>query len=234
RRTLHLRGRRRADARRQHRRPQVRAGGRRTARGAGAVQQHRHRAAAHHGIRRGARRDRRSRREGQRRGRGLLPRRDARRRVPPVGTAADGLVHAAGRPRLRRRHGPARRSARGGAMNWPALDRPATRTVRRALASLALVVAASTASAQVSVGATIPGAASLTISHDQVVFDLSQAVYPPARFPAYYLPTDPDPATDPMSFTVFTNVSGWTIVVTFSGLYNEQENVILPADQLEY
>ncbi|HEX7039729.1 MAG TPA: hypothetical protein VF202_06440 [Trueperaceae bacterium] len=119
-------------------------------------------------------------------------------------------------------------------MNWPALDRPATRTVRRALASLALVVAASTASAQVSVGATIPEAASLTISHDQVVFDLSQAVYPPARFPAYYLPTDPDPATDPMSFTVFTNVSGWTIVVTFSGLYNEQENVILPADQLEY
>jgi len=111
---------------------------------------------------------------------------------------------------------------------------PSFGAAARTMAAVAVALALATAAAQVGVGAAIPEAASLTISHDQVAFDLSAAVYPPARFPAYYSPTDPEPAAETMSFTVFTNLSRWTVVVTFDGLYNERENVILPADQLEY
>lgn len=118
-------------------------------------------------------------------------------------------------------------------MRIPALSRLRC-AASRAMAASMLLSAAVTATAQVSVGASIPETASLTISHDRVVFDLAAAVYPPAEFPAYYMPTDPEPGSEPMTFTVFTNLSRWAVVVDFTGLYNERENVALPSRQLEY
>ena len=88
--------------------------------------------------------------------------------------------------------------------------------------------------AQIGIGVEIPQNATMTISHSEVVFDLSSVGYPPPSFPAYYYPTRPDPQSEPMSFSVFTNIASWTADVTYWGLLNEQDNVILPADRLEY
>lgn len=105
---------------------------------------------------------------------------------------------------------------------------------RLAVALLLVFITAGGALAQVGVGVSIPEASSLTISHASVTFDLSVGTYPPSEFPAYYAPTLSEPVSDQMSITVFTNLDNWTVEVSFTGLYNETDNVILPASQLEY
>lgn len=92
----------------------------------------------------------------------------------------------------------------------------------------------SKAVAQISVGAEFPETTSLSISHSMVSFDLASASYPPASFPAYYYPTEPDPVSDSMTFTVFTNLESWSVDVDFPGLFNELDNAALPVDRLEY
>lgn len=109
----------------------------------------------------------------------------------------------------------------------------ARQTLGFVASTLALLLAAN-AHTQVGVGVEIPESGTMTVSHSTVLFDLASDGYPPASFPAYYLPTDPDPQSDHMSFSVFSNLGNWTVDVVFPGLYNELDNVILAPDRLEY
>ncbi len=83
----------------------------------------------------------------------------------------------------------------------------------------------------VGISVEFPSIGSLLISAEEVTFDLSGQNYPPAEFPATYLPVEP---SEPITITVTSNTSSWRLSAEFTGLVNVEENLQLPASQLEY
>lgn len=83
------------------------------------------------------------------------------------------------------------------------------------------------------IGVTVefPAVGSLQISANEVAFDLTGPDYPPTEFPAYYLPASP---TQPIIITITSNTTDWQVLVEFTGFLNEDANLQLPADQLEF
>lgn len=80
-------------------------------------------------------------------------------------------------------------------------------------------------------GLSVPEGSALTLSADTVVFDLRDAAYPPAAFPAWYAPSRP---TAPVTLDLFTNIeSSWLVVAGFEGLLRE-DGTALPADRIEF
>jgi hypothetical protein len=85
--------------------------------------------------------------------------------------------------------------------------------------------------AQVSLGATIPEGSALLLSHDEVVFDLSQTAFPPPSFPWVFEPTAPE---GPVEIQLYSNLEGgWALSVEFDGLLSEEGALLLPS-QVRY
>ncbi len=84
--------------------------------------------------------------------------------------------------------------------------------------------------AQVPVGVNLPEGSALSLSAEEVVFDLAQKGYPPPTFPYPYDPTSPP---GPLTLSVFSNVEGgWAVEVLAEPLVAEGGKVLSPS-QLE-
>lgn len=84
--------------------------------------------------------------------------------------------------------------------------------------------------AQVPIGVNLPEGSALSLSAEEVVFDLAQAPYPPPSFPYAYGPTTPK---DPLVLSLFSNLEGgWAVEVQAEPLLAEGGKII-PPGQLE-
>ncbi|GLV46967.1 hypothetical protein TJA_01430 [Thermus sp. LT1-2-5] len=96
---------------------------------------------------------------------------------------------------------------------------------------LALALVLGFAWAQVPIGVNLPEGSSLSLSAEEVVFDLTQAPYPPPQFPYAYPPTRPSGA---LSLRLFTNLEGgFALEVEATPLLSET-GAEIPAAQVEY
>lgn len=85
------------------------------------------------------------------------------------------------------------------------------------------------------VTADFPGVGSLRVDPVEIHFDLSDELYPPPEFPSYYSPRHENLDWDGViHLDVNANLGSWLVTAEFHGLVNEQDNVLLPASQLQY
>ncbi|MEN2981823.1 MAG: hypothetical protein ABDH20_04400 [Thermus sp.] len=96
---------------------------------------------------------------------------------------------------------------------------------------LALVLLWGLGLAQVPIGVNLPEGTSLSLSTEEVVFDLTQAPFPPPSFPFAYPPSRP---LGPLSLRVFTNLEGGFAVEVQAGSLLSERGGEIPAGQLEY
>ena len=81
--------------------------------------------------------------------------------------------------------------------------------------------------AQVPVGVNLPEGSALTLSAEEVVFDLAQGAYPPPSFPYAYAPTSP---RGPLTLSVFSNLEGgWAVEVLAEPLIAEGGKLLSPS-----
>lgn len=111
----------------------------------------------------------------------------------------------------------------------------------RAAAASCLLAAALLASFVQSQGiglgvtADFPGVGSLRVDPVEIHFELNEEQYPPPEFPWYYSPRHENPDWDGViHLDVNANLGSWLVTAEFHGLVNEQENLLLPASQLQY
>lgn len=97
--------------------------------------------------------------------------------------------------------------------------------------SLFLALLLGLALAQVPIGVNLPEGSSLSLSAEEVVFDLSQAPYPPPSFPFAYAPTQP---SLPLTLRLFTNLQGGFAVEVEATPLLSETGAEIPAVQLEY
>ncbi|GAB5601516.1 hypothetical protein FJNA_00400 [Thermus sp. FJN-A] len=84
--------------------------------------------------------------------------------------------------------------------------------------------------AQVPIGVNLPEGSALTLSAEEVVFDLARTGYPPPTFPFAYAPTAP---SGPLTLSVFSNLEGgWTVEVLAEPLVADGGKLLSPS-QLE-
>ncbi|MCS7218316.1 MAG: hypothetical protein NZ846_04995 [Thermus sp.] len=96
---------------------------------------------------------------------------------------------------------------------------------------LALILLWGLGLAQVPIGVNLPEGTSLSLSAEEVVFDLTQAPFPPPSFPFAYPPSRPQA---PLSLRVFTNLEGGFAVEVQAGPLLSDRGGEIPAGQLEY
>lgn len=109
-----------------------------------------------------------------------------------------------------------------------------TKKLRVWIVALLLSVVVSAKAQQpagVGISVEFPAVGALSVSSAEVRFDLSGSDYPPAQFPAYYYPVQPEV---PIHLTIAANTTNWNLTAEFTGLLNEAENLLLGAQQLEY
>ncbi|WP_240307566.1 hypothetical protein [Thermus caldifontis] len=95
----------------------------------------------------------------------------------------------------------------------------------------AMMLVLSWALAQVPIGVNLPEGTSLSLSAEEVVFDLTQSPYPPPSFPFAYAPSSPQ---GPVTLRLFTNLEGgFALEVEASPLLSEG-GAQIPASQVEY
>ncbi len=84
--------------------------------------------------------------------------------------------------------------------------------------------------AQVPIGVNLPEGSALSLSAEEVFFNLAQAPFPPPSFPYAYSPTNPG---GPLTLSLFSNVEGgWALEVLAEPLVAEGGRLLSPS-QLE-
>ncbi|MDM7325329.1 MAG: hypothetical protein P3W93_010215 [Thermus sp.] len=95
----------------------------------------------------------------------------------------------------------------------------------------AILLTFSWALAQVPIGVNLPEGTSLSLSAEEVVFDLTQSTFPPPSFPYAYPPSAPQ---GPLTLRLFTNLGGgFAVEVEATPLLAEGGAQISPG-QVEY
>ncbi|WP_243030432.1 hypothetical protein [Thermus altitudinis] len=95
----------------------------------------------------------------------------------------------------------------------------------------AILLAFSWALAQVPIGVNLPEGTSLSLSTEEVVFDLTQSHFPPPNFPYAYLPSSPQ---GPLTLRLFTNLEGGFAVEVEATPLLAEGGAQIPAGQVEY
>ncbi|HET8985685.1 MAG TPA: hypothetical protein VFN03_07990 [Trueperaceae bacterium] len=99
----------------------------------------------------------------------------------------------------------------------------------------ALLVLAQTAAAQATwlVESLIPEVISIRVPTTTISFELDQATYPPAQFPARYPATQPSGGVLPVQ--VFSNADGlWSLMLEVPDLLSDTGTTLVPASQVLY
>ncbi|MFN4072382.1 MAG: hypothetical protein ACK4G4_03025 [Thermus sp.] len=96
---------------------------------------------------------------------------------------------------------------------------------------LALFPLLALALAQVPIGVNLPEGTSLSLSAEEVVFDLTQSPFPPPSFPYAYAPTAPP---GPLTLRLFTNLEGGFAVEVEATPLLAEGGAQIPSSQVEY
>ena len=122
------------------------------------------------------------------------------------------------------------------------LDRSHNRSSRRvptrvalSLVATLLLLTGQSAVAQATwlVESLIPEVISIRVPTTTIAFDLDQATYPPAQFPARYPATQPTGGVLPVQ--VFSNADGlWSLMLEVPDLLSETGTTLVPASQVLY
>lgn len=96
---------------------------------------------------------------------------------------------------------------------------------------LALWLSLGLALAQVPIGVNLPEGTSLSLSAEEVVFDLAQAPFPPPSFPFAYGPSRPSGA---LTLRLFTNLEGGFALEVEAGPLVAPNGAEIPIGQVEY
>lgn len=95
----------------------------------------------------------------------------------------------------------------------------------------AMILVSSWALAQVPIGVNLPEGTSLSLSTEEVVFDLTQSAYPPPSFPFAYAPSVPQ---SPVTLRLFTNLEGGFALEVEATPLLAEGGAQIPAGQVEY
>jgi hypothetical protein len=96
---------------------------------------------------------------------------------------------------------------------------------------LVLVPFLALALAQVPIGVNLPEGTSLSLSAEEILFDLTQSAYPPPSFPYAYAPTLPQ---GPLTLRLFTNLEGGFAVEVEATPLLAEGGAEIPPGQVEY